>query len=213
MLRLASVFGTNDVSALTIAYCLLQKLCSSHMELEKLGTVIKQVSNNVDKEHALKEAPKAKETHQMKESLLMNGTTQPSVAGKRSIDPELEVETSNKKSRDAATLSASSRESPSRGSFNKKEDKVVPLLNRVDQIEKWKVGATSSLEKLSELNEKLVQENKRLVEENKKLVETDKKLVETNTRLGETDKKFTETNKRLESRLHKLEQLIIGDEE
>ena len=176
------------------------------MELEEPGTVITQVSNNVDKEHALKEAPKAKETHQMKESFLINGTTQPSIVGKRSIDPELEVETSNKKSRDATTLSASSRESPSRGSFNKKEDKVVPLLNRVDQIEKWKVGATSSLEKLSELNEKLVQENKRLVEENKKLVET-------NTRLGETDKKFIETNKRLESQLHKLEQLIIGDEE
>ena len=177
------------------------------MELEEPGTVITQVSNNADKEHALKEAPKAKETHQMKESFLINGTTQPSIVGKRSIDPELEVETSNKKSRDATTLSkTSSRESPSHGSFNKKEDKVVPLLNRVDQIEKWKVGATSSLEKLSELNEKLVQENKRLVEENKKLVESDKKLVETNTRLGET-------NKRLESRLHKLEQLIIGDEE
>ena len=157
------------------------------MELEKLDIVSDRVeSNNVDKEHVLHEAPIANEPHQM----LMNGT-QP-IVRKRSIEPELEVKMSNKKSCDAVTLSASSRESLSHGILGKKEDKVVPLLNRVDHIEKWKAGATSSLEKLFE-------ENKKLAEENKRLVETDQKLVA--------------TNKRLESRLHKLEQLIIGDEE
>ena len=204
-------WGTSHFSCLTVGCCLLQKSCSSHLVLEKLDIGIERESNNVDKEHVLKEAPQAKEPHQMKQSLLMN-VTQP-IVRKRSIEPELEVKMSNKKSCDAAALPASSRESPSHGSFNKKENKVVPLLNRVDQIEMWKAGATDSLEKRLELNKKLVEENKRLVEENKKLVEIDKKLVETNTRLVETDKKFIETNKRLESRLHKLEQLIIGDEE
>ena len=96
--------------------------------------------------------------------------------------------------------------------MNKKEDKVLPLLNRVDQIEKWKAGATNSLEQLFELNKKLVEENKMLVEENKRQVETNKRQVETNKRQVEENKRQVETNKRLESRLHKLEQLIVGDE-
>ena len=181
------------------------------MQFEKLDVVIERESNNVDKEHVLREAPKAKEPHQMKQSLLTNGTQ--SSVRKRSIDPGLEVETSNKKSCDAATLSASSRESLSHDSSNKKEEKVVPLLNRVDHIEKWKAGAMSSLEKLFEENKKLIEENKKVVEENKRLVEENKRLAEDNKRQIETDKKFVETNKRLENRVLKLEQLIVGDEE
>ena len=89
-------WGTSHFSCLTVGCCLLQKSCSSHLVLEKLDIGIERESNNVDKEHVLKEAPQAKEPHQMKQSLLMN-VTQP-IVRKRSIEPELEVKMSNNKS-------------------------------------------------------------------------------------------------------------------